>query len=215
MYSVGDMKDNSTRFEGSPLAVLDHGPDCCCQSCAGHDGQQISISWMASWNSKFPTAKLGHGWSMMTLPACCICAATVWCSSLHRRWSPSQRGQGGADGGYSPSRCWMCASMRRSTGSGGVCQDAHLELMRTCDEAVRLTWENDMLTLDHCDAFPVSDSEMTDDVHTAGSKDGRISLRVYVDACAVEGLQRRSDDRAGFPVGGITAWPSRRKARRM
>ena len=78
-----------------------------------------------------------------------------------------------------------------------------LELMRTCDEAVRLTWENDMLTLDRTTLSLCSDSGMTKTMSMPlVAKDGRISLRVYVDACAVEVFAEGETMTAlAFPVG--------------
>lgn len=59
--------------------------------------------------------------------------------------------------------------------------------MRTGDEAVRLTWEKDTLTLDRTTLSLCSQSGMTNTMAMPlAAKDGRISLRVYVDACAVE-----------------------------
>mgnify|MGYP002549599734 FL=1 len=75
--------------------------------------------------------------------------------------------------------------------------------MRTCDEAVRLTWENDMLTLDRTTLSLCSDSGMTKTMSMPPvAKDGRISLRVYVDACAVEVFAEGETMTAlAFPVG--------------
>lgn len=210
VYSVGDMKDNSTRFEGSPLAVLDHGTDCyATQSCAGHDGQQISINWMASWNSKFPTAKLGHGWSgMMTLPRVLhLCGdrlvqqpAPALEGARHNEVKAVQT----VDAAH-PAVLDVCAKHAEIQLEAEVsaARTLTLELMRTCDEAVRLTWENDMLTLDRTTLSLCSDSGMTKTMSMPlAAKDGRISLRVYVDACAVEVFAEGETMTAlAFPVG--------------
>jgi len=62
-----------------------------------------------------------------------------------------------------------------------------LELMRTGDEAVRLTWENNVLTLDRSTLPLSSENGMACQMSMPlEAKDGRISLRAFVDACTVE-----------------------------
>jgi len=62
-----------------------------------------------------------------------------------------------------------------------------LEIMRTGDEAVRLTWAEGLLTLDRSTLALSSVNGMACRMSMPlEAEDGRISLRVYVDACAVE-----------------------------
>jgi sucrose-6-phosphate hydrolase SacC (GH32 family) len=62
-----------------------------------------------------------------------------------------------------------------------------LELMRTGDEAVRLIWEKDVLTLCRASLKLSAENGMTETMSMPlAAQDGCISLRVFVDACAVE-----------------------------
>lgn len=194
VYSVGETKDNTTRFEGTPLSVLDHGTDCyATQSCEGAEGQRIAINWMASWASKFPTEKLGHGWSgMMTLPR----VMHLKGDRLVQQPAPAlEAARGNAvtaaqtvDAGH-PAEPEVCARHAEIQLEADVsdAESLTLEIMRTGDEAVRLTWAEGLLTLDRSTLALSSVNGMACRMSMPlEAEDGRISLRVYVDACAVE-----------------------------
>ncbi len=194
VYSVGGMKDNSTRFEGSPLAVLDHGTDCyASQSCEGREGQRVAINWMASWNSKFPTARLGHEWSgVMTLPRVMhLCGDRLVqqpVPELEAARTHAENAVQTVDAAHTIEMKGCCkhAEIQLDADVSGA-EKLTVELMRTGDEAVRLIWQNDVLTLDRTALSLCSGSGMTRQMSMPlKAKEGRISLRAYVDACAVE-----------------------------
>lgn len=210
VYSVGETKDSMTRFEGSPLKVLDYGTDCyATQSCEGLDGQRIAISWLASWTSEFPTDKLGHGWSgMMTLPrVITLCGDRL----LQQPVSELNKARGeavqaaAAVGETTPLQLDACAKYAEVQLEADISETETLtlELMRTGDEAVRLIWEKDVLTLCRASLKLCAESGMTETMTMPlKAKDGRISLRAFVDACAVEVFADGNTMTAlAFPIG--------------
>jgi len=194
VYSVGDTKNNTTCFEGSPLAVLDYGTDCyATQSCEGKDGQRVAINWMASWASKFPTEKLDHGWAgMMTLPRVLnLCGDRLVqrpVPALEAVRKNAVNAMQTVDAAH-PAALDVCAKHAEIQLEADVsgAKALTLELMRTGDEAVRLTWENNVLTLDRSTLPLSSENGMACQMSMPlEAKDGRISLRAFVDACTVE-----------------------------
>jgi len=210
VYSVGEMKNNMTAFEGAPLTVLDHGTDCyATQSCEGQDGQRVAMNWMASWASKFPTEKLEHGWSgMMTLPRVMklsedrLVQEPVPAMEAARRNAVTVARTVDAANPAALDVCAKHAEIQLEADVSGA-KALTLELMRTGDEAVQLTWENDVLTLDR-GALPLSSENgmATRMSMPLKATDGRIALRVFVDACTVEVFANGETMTAlAFPVG--------------
>ena len=210
VYSVGEKKDNMTRFEGSPLTVLDYGTDCyATQSCEGLEGQRIAINWMASWASKFPAEKLGHGWSgMMTLPrVMTLCGDHLVqqpVAGLEKARGEAVQAAVAVDAEHALQLdvCAKYAELQLEADVSGA-KTLTLELMRTGDEAVRLVWEKDMLTLCRASLALCAENGMTETMSMPlKAKDGRIALRAFVDACTVEVFADGDTMTAlAFPVG--------------
>lgn len=210
VYSVGEMKNNMTTFKGTPLMVLDYGTDCyATQSCEGLAGQRLAINWMASWTSKFPTEKLGHGWAgMMTLPR----VLTLCGDRLVQQPVPTlEKARGEAVQVVAtvedshPVQLDVCAKHAEVQLEADVsgAEVLTLELMRTGDEAVRLVWSKDVLTLCRASLALCTENGMTEQMSMPlKARDGRVSLRAYVDACAVEVFAEGDTMTAlAFPVG--------------
>ncbi len=193
VYSVGGMKDDDTRFEGSPLAVLDYGTDCyASQSCEGLNGERIVISWMASWASAFPTADLGHEWAgMMTLPRVLTrCGDQLMqqpVKSMQAARGEEKTAHQQVDGGHALRMDGLKHGEIHLAAEVSAAKTLTLEVMATGDEAVRLTWENDVLTLDRSALKLCNENRMAPAMSMPlAAKDGRIDLTVFVDACTVE-----------------------------
>ncbi len=210
VYSVGELKDDATRFEGSPLRVIDYGTDCyATQSCQGRDGQRIAINWMASWESKFPTEKLGHGWSgMMTLPRVLtrcgdrLVQQPIAALADARRAEVAAVQQVDAVHPLTVDRCLKHGeiSLEADVSAADVLT---VEVMRTGDEAVRLIWADDQLTLDRSALSLCGENGMRPRMTMPlKSENGHISLRAFVDACTVEVFAHGDTMTAlAFPTG--------------
>ncbi len=210
VYSVGEMKDNDTRFEGSDLRILDYGTDCyATQSCQGKDGQRIAINWMASWASKFPTEKLGHEWSgMMTLPRLLTrCGDKLIQQPVPEMAKARKKGAMktqlvDAAHPLTMDVCAKHAEIQLDADVSGA-EQVTLEIMRTGDESVKLTWQSGMLTLDRSALSLCNENGMTGQMSMPlAAKDGRIQMQVFVDACTVEVFAAGDTMTAlAFPVG--------------
>ena len=70
LYTVGETDREKIHFTPGAWQFVDHGREFyATQTCEGKNGERIAVSWMASWETEYPTALLDHGWSgMMSLP---------------------------------------------------------------------------------------------------------------------------------------------------
>ena len=194
LYALGQLNPAGTAFSVGLWQQLDYGREFyAAQTCVGKDGKSVVVGWMASWETEYPTALLGHGWSgMMSLPR------VLDASDGHITQAPapgllSLRGERRAldtalDGGRA---VLENAGARHAEihlrAEVDQADSVTLNVMEDRDERVSMTWQGDRLTLDRS-ALPYCQLLKLPPKITMPLKarEGKIDMTVYVDNCCVE-----------------------------
>lgn len=194
VYSVGQINRETNGFDGTPLKVLDYGSDYyATQTCEGENGTRVLIHWMNSWARPNDwMAKMGLQWSgLMTLPR----EVTLQGDELMQQPVPQltnfRREIAARQGVIGENETWEMDQITLKHGEAQLeinveqMNSCTLHLMRTGEECVLLTWANDCLTVEQ-NIFSHDGAVLPEMKMPLKPVDGKVSLRVFVDACTVE-----------------------------
>ena len=194
LYTVGTMNPEATSFTPGAWFRMDYGSEFyATQTCQGKSGEQVAVSWMASWDTEYPTALLSHGWSgMMTIPR----ILHLRNGRLSQEPAPGLKKLRGK-------RTHLSADLNQSQANlQGVCArhaEIHfradvsqadavvLNLMEDGDERVSLLWLNDVLILNRTTIACNQMGRFIPEIRMPlSAENGWLDWTVYVDNCAVE-----------------------------
>lgn len=209
LYSVGDTDPEETSFTGGAWTPLDHGREFyAAQTCPGENGERIAIGWMASWDTRYPTALLKHGWSgMMSVPR----ALRLEDGRLIQEPAPGLTKRRGVrarlDAELDENTVRMrdvCARHAEIRFRADVtdAEEITLNVMEDGDERVSLRWKGDTLILNRSAVANNRLGGFVPEVRMPlKAVNGQVEMTIYVDNCAVEVF-------AGGRVMSALAFPS-------
>ena len=194
LYSVGQCNAAETAFTGGPWKPLDHGREFyATQTCEGAGGERIAVSWMASWNTKYPTSLLDHGWcGMMSLPR----VLTLRGGRVVQAPAPGLKNLRKARTGLSVDLENDRMALRgvharhaeiRFRADAARADSVTLNVMEDGNEKVSLVWRDGVLTLDRSATAYNKKGKFVPTVSMPlKARNGKLDMTVYVDNCSVE-----------------------------
>ena len=194
LYSLDSMNPERTSFAGQAWKRMDYGREFyATQTCKGADGETVAVSWMASWETKYPTAVLAHGWSgMMTLPR----LLHVQDGRLIQEPVPGLKKLRGEKNRISAELNNGRASLQ---GIGARHAEIHfradvtnanavaLNVMEDQNERVSLLWIQDTLIMNRTTiAYNQMGRFIPEISMPLHARDGKLEMTVFVDNCSIE-----------------------------
>ena len=194
LYEVGEFDPQQTSFRVKEWKRLDYGREIyATQTCEGKKGERIAVSWMASWESKYPTALMKHGWSgMMSLPR----VLSLKNGQLVQEPVPGLKKYRGSK------NCLETELDNAQANLRGVCarhaeihirgdvsnaETLTLNVMEDGDERVSLQWRDDTLTLDRSAVAYTHTGKFIPQISMPlKARGGKVEWTVYVDNCSIE-----------------------------